>query len=60
MIDDPIVKEIREVRRRIFEECEGDLEKLIARHKAIESKFQDRLVTLEDLEKQPKAPQSVA
>ena len=48
MIDDPIVKEIHETRRRILEECNGDLEQLIAPLKAAEAKDKDRLVTMDE------------
>ncbi len=51
MRDDPIVKEIHETRRRILEECHGDLEELIARLKAAEQQDEDRLVTMEDVQK---------
>jgi hypothetical protein len=51
MIDDPIVKEIHETRRRILEECHGDLEELIARLKAAEQEDKDRLVTIEEVQK---------
>jgi hypothetical protein len=52
MIDDPIVKEIHEIRRRIMEECGGTVEGLIAHLKAAEEQDKDRLVTMEDLQKQ--------
>jgi hypothetical protein len=40
MIDDPIVREIHETRRRIMEECGGDVERLIALLKAGEEQAQ--------------------
>jgi hypothetical protein len=51
MTGDPIVDEIHQTRRRIWEECGEDVEGLIARLREAESKDRDRLVTLEDLRK---------
>ncbi len=50
MIDDPIVREIHETRRRIMEECGGDVERLIAYLKAAEVQDKDRLVTMEEVQ----------
>lgn len=50
-MDDPIVKEVHEARQRILAECNNDLERLISRLKAAESKDKDRLVRLEDVQK---------
>ena len=50
-MDDPIVKDVHEARQRILAECNNDLERLIARLKAAESKDKDRLVTIEDVQK---------
>jgi len=50
MIDDPIVQEIHETRRRIMAECGDDLEGLMDRLKAAESQDRHRLVTKEDLQ----------
>ena len=47
---DPIVDEVREVRRRIFEECGNDLHRLIERLKAAEANDKDRLVTFEQVQ----------
>ena len=58
-MDDPIVEEIHETRRRILAECDGDLERLIARLKAAESKDKDRLVTIEDVQKRARTPKAV-
>jgi hypothetical protein len=46
-MEDAIVNEIHETRRRIFEECEGDIERFIERLKAAEARDRDRLVTVE-------------
>ena len=54
MINDPIVDEIHQTRRRIFAECDGDLERLIERLKAAETQDKDRLVTLEDVQRRSK------
>ena len=59
MTDDPIVREIHETRRRMLEECDGDVEKLIARLKAAEAEDEDRLVTIEEVQTRagtPKGP----
>jgi hypothetical protein len=49
MMKDPIVEEVREVRRRIFEECGNDLKRLFERLKAAEADHKDRLVTIEQV-----------
>jgi hypothetical protein len=51
-MNDPIVDEVRETRRRILEECGGDLNRLIDRLKAAEVQDKSRLVTLDDVQKQ--------
>ena len=48
-MDDEIVKEIHETRRRIIEQCGGNLDRLIERLKTAESADEDRLVTMEDV-----------
>jgi hypothetical protein len=48
---DTIVEEIREVRRRIFEECGNDLERYLERLKAAEAQDEDRLISLEELQR---------
>jgi hypothetical protein len=59
MIDDPIVKEIHETRRRIMEECGGTVEGLIAHLKAAEQQDKDRLVTMEEVQKRASASPSL-
>ena len=49
MTDDPIVSEVREARRRIFEECGGNLDSMIERLREAESKSKGRCVTLEEV-----------
>jgi hypothetical protein len=58
MTGDPIVREIHETRRRIFQECGGDVEGLIARLKAAELKDKDRLVTMDDVQKRARTPRT--
>ncbi len=55
-MEDPIVEEVHEVRRRILEECGGELDGLIQRLKTAESKDKDRLVTIEDVQKRAHTP----
>ena len=57
-MDDPIVQEVHETRQRILAECDGDLERLIARLKAAESKDKDRLVALEDVQRRASRPEA--
>ena len=57
-MDDPIVQEVHEIRQRILAECQGDVERLIARLKAAESQDKDRLVTLEDVQKRASGPKA--
>ena len=42
---DPIVEEIHQIRRRLLEECGGDLDKFLDRLKAQEHADRDRVVT---------------
>lgn len=56
MMDDPIVQEVHETRQRILNECGGDLDRLIERLKAAESKHKDRLVSMEDVRKRASTP----
>ena len=58
MMDDPIVKEVHQARQRIFAECNGDLDRLIARLKAADSTDKNRLVTLEDVQKRTPGPKA--
>ena len=51
MTNDPIVNEIHKTRQRILAECDGDVEKMIARLKTLEDQDKDRLVTLEEVQK---------
>jgi len=57
MIEDPIVEEVHQTRRRILAECNGDLDRLIARLKAADSENRDRHVTVEDVRQRTRAPE---
>jgi hypothetical protein len=46
---DPIVEEVRQARQKILEDCGGDLEKLLDRLKAAESKDRSRVVSVNSL-----------
>ena len=48
MNNDPIVEEIHQVRGRLLDECNGDLDRLLDRYK--QSEDRDRVVTLEDVQ----------
>ena len=58
MIDDPIVGEIHETRRRIVAECGDDVERLIDRLKAAELQDRDRLVTKEQIERRARSSEA--
>lgn len=51
MREDPIVKETRLARAKLFAECDEDLAKLMDRLKASEEQDRDRVVTIEALRK---------
>jgi hypothetical protein len=57
-MDDPTVEEVHQTRRRILAECGGDLERLIARLKAADSRDKDRLVTVDDIRKRTRTPKA--
>ena len=57
-MEDEIVNEVHEVRRRIFEECGGDIERLIERLKAGDAKNQRRLVTFEEVQRRAVTPKA--
>ncbi len=48
MKPDPIVEEIHEIRRKMLEECGGDMDELFERIQAAETRHPDRLVTREE------------
>ncbi len=60
MIDDPIVKEIHETRRRILDECNDDIEQLIARLKAAEQQDKRRLVAMEEVQRRACTPKTTS
>ena len=43
---DPIVEEIHKIREKILDECDGDIEKVMDRLKARESKDKARIIKL--------------
>ena len=45
MTKDPIVEEIRRIRRKLLEECDGDIEKLMDRLKKMESDHRGNVVS---------------
>ena len=49
MKHDPIVEEIHQIREKLLDECDGDLEKLMDRFKAAEEQDRDRMVSMESL-----------
>jgi hypothetical protein len=55
---DPIVAEVHRVRHELWDECGGDLQKLIEKLKAIEAKERHRVVSLERLKELKKAEPS--
>jgi hypothetical protein len=50
---DPIVEEIHQIRQKLLDECEGDLEKLMDRLKAAERQDHGRMVSLELFREHP-------
>jgi hypothetical protein len=57
MTKDPIIEEIHRIREKMLEECGGDLEKLMDRLKARESRHKDRLVSEKDIKRNtPRSP----
>ena len=50
MKNDPIVEEIRKTRQKIFEDCNGDLNKYLDWLKKFEDQDQDRLVSHKTLQ----------
>lgn len=55
---DPIVEEVHRVRRELWDECKGDIQKLIVKLKAVEAKERHRVVSLERLKELKKAKPS--
>jgi hypothetical protein len=58
VINDPIVEEIHEARRRIFEDCGGNVDGLIARLKAAEQQDKDRLVSMDEVRRRAATPRA--
>jgi len=55
---DPIVEEVHRARRELWDECEGDFQKLLDKLKAIEAEEQHRVISLEKLKELKKAKPS--
>ena len=51
MKNDPIVEEVHRVREKMWDECGGNLDRLIESLRASEKLHPERVVTREDLEK---------
>jgi hypothetical protein len=50
-MNDPIVEEVHAARQRISDECGGDVERLIAWLKTLDSNPGRRITTIEEVEK---------
>lgn len=48
-MNDPIVDEVHETRRKLLAECDGDLMRLMRRYRDVELAHQSHLVTLEEV-----------
>jgi hypothetical protein len=59
MMEDEIVNEIHETRRRMFEECGNDLGRYLERIKAAEEQDKDRLVTFEEVQRRAREKRNV-
>jgi hypothetical protein len=55
---DPIVEEVHRARRELWDECGGDLQKLLEKLKAIEAEERHRVVSLERVTELRKAKPS--
>ncbi len=55
---DPIVEEVHRARRELWDECGGDLQKVLEKLKAIEAEERHRVVSLERLKELQKAKPS--
>ena len=48
-LPDPLIDEVRAIRRAIFEECDNDLDKLVEQLRELERQHPERVVTPEQL-----------
>jgi hypothetical protein len=55
---DPVVEEVHRARRELWDECEGDFQKLLGKLKAIEAEEKHRVISLEKLKELKKAKPS--
>jgi len=53
MWEDPIVKEIREIRQKIESDCENDFDKLFEQAIQFQKKFANRLVSKPKIKPEP-------
>ncbi len=59
MTSDPIVEGVREARRKILDECAGNLDRLLDRYERSQSEVVDRVVTREDVRTRSRRPPPV-
>ncbi len=57
--DDPVVERVREARRRIVAECQGDAHKIYEWAKAVEARYADRLVGYDTLKRPAESGQEL-
>ncbi|MBW2174261.1 MAG: hypothetical protein JRF64_06395 [Deltaproteobacteria bacterium] len=55
---DPIVEEVHRARRELWDECGGDLQKLVEKLKSIENEEKHRVVSLDRFKELKKAKPS--
>ena len=51
MKPDPIVEEIHETRQKIWDECDGDMNRLIERLRKSQEKHPERIITKEEFDR---------
>jgi hypothetical protein len=57
MKNDPIVEEIHRIREKMWDECGGDLDRLVASFRASEAEHPERIVSGEKLKQQRREAQ---
>lgn len=50
MRDDPIVEEVHRIREKMWDDCGGDLDRLIALFRASEAEHPERIISKDRLE----------
>ena len=58
MIDDPIVEDVYQARRKILDECHGDLSIWMESLRAAEVRHRDRVVTLQEVQERRQSQES--